>query len=85
MLIGTADSKQQIETIGNSFVEILIKIKNQFISFKIKVMIIENLSDPINLGINFLKQFNINLIFRKDKPFSLIFKRFGSITTLKKI
>ena len=43
-------------------------------------MIIENLADPLNLGLNFLKQYNIKIIFREDEPFSLIFKKYGSET-----
>ena len=65
--------------IGNSFIEIQIEIQNQLIRFKIKVIIIENLSDPINLGINFLKAINVNLISRKNEKFSLVF---DGITTI---
>ena len=49
LIIGSADSKQNIETIGSTSLEILIEIKNQLIPFRMSLVQARNGSRLVRL------------------------------------
>ena len=60
-----------------------IRIQEKLVPFKVNAIVIDHLSDPINIGINFLKEFNVSLIFKTGRPLELFFEGLGSKKAIK--
>ena len=74
MQVGLASAQHNIPVFGTTSFDLRFKTENgEYKTFEVSALVIENLSDPINLSINWLKKHDITLIFKKKSPVTLVF------------
>ena len=64
--VGTADKSAQVTEIGSSKSLIKIYMEGMALALSIRPYVLEKLSHPMNLGKDFLRKNNADLIFREN-------------------
>ena len=62
-----------------------IQIGAAYVLFNMVCLVITDLTDNLNLGSHFLKEYNVSLLFNKDKPLTLQFRDYGTVQSVDSI
>ena len=62
-----------------------LQIDSKTIYFDMNCLVLTDLTDNINIGAHFLREFEVSLIFSKNDPLTLQFKNFGVIQSIGSI
>ena len=80
--IGLASLNHNMNVEGITYFKMLLFINNNYFQFNMKCLVLNDLTDNINIGTYFLKEFDVNIQFSKNAPIKLDFKNLGCIESV---
>ena len=82
IVIGSASENHEMRVEGITSFQMFLTIESKPILLKINSLVIKDLTDQINIGSYFLKEYNVSLKFSNDEPLILNFKDLGIIQSV---
>jgi hypothetical protein len=85
IVVGYASSAHNMRVEGVARFQMGIHINDAYILFNMVCLVITDLTDNLNLGSHFLKEYNVSLLFSKEQPLTLQFRDYGTVQSVDSI